>query len=304
MGGKMLKVSGVLAMISIWLILLLLGPSIAASDLSFDVGSSPTKAMYSKLLSNIRDNVKDPKLKYGGTDIPVMAEESPKTTKLLLVDLKASEGGTITIGINKVSLYVEGYLDKIKINNKEVFRAHIFPDASSYAIKNLFPEAPPGDVNRVEMKYTSGYGDIQNKAGLRSKVGLGIPQLNKFINKVYGKPLDVRTEAQLMLIVIQMLPEATRFKYIENMILENFYSFGYKPDPKTLSLEQNWQTITRGIQNSKNGVISPVLHLEDDTNKPWIVSKVSEIAPDMGLLKNEGQGGIDKLAIISVYPVE
>ncbi|KNA20053.1 hypothetical protein SOVF_055960 [Spinacia oleracea] len=107
MEGKTMKAFVVVAIS----IMVILEPSFAASDLSLDVGSA-TKTTYSKLLTDIRDNVKDPKLKYGGTNIPVMAKEG--TSKLLLIDLKSSDGKTITIGISKedkFNLYVQGYLD-------------------------------------------------------------------------------------------------------------------------------------------------------------------------------------------------
>ncbi|XP_021841706.2 antiviral protein I [Spinacia oleracea] len=280
--------SFVVVAISIWVILV--EAIITASGLDLDVGIA-TKTTYSKLLTDIRDNVKDPKLKYGGTNIPVMAKEG--TSKLLLIDLKSSDGKTITIGISKedkFNLYVQGYLDKVVENNREVFRAHIFPDASAYAKANMFiQQVPIGNKYRLPMKYKSTYGDIEKNGGSRTKLGLGVKQLNKFINNVYGKPFDAKTEAQFMLIVIQTIAEATRFKYIENMILAKFDSFENKPDPKTIELEVSWQKITKGIKSSNaEGEIKPELILKDAKGKTWKVNKVSQIAPDMGLLKYEG----------------
>lgn len=278
MEGKIVQAFVVVALS----IMVILDPSLAASDLSLNVASATT-ATYSKVLTDMRNNLQDPKLKYGNTNIPVMAAPS-KTPKYLLVDLKASDGGTITVAFSKTDLYVQGYLDKF--NNGKDFRAHFFPDALSDAKKTLFPEAKVA-ANRIEMKYKSSYGDIEKKAGDRSKLGLGVQPLNKLINKVYGKPLDVKTEAQLMLLVIQMLAEATRFKYIEGMILQKFSTF-YNPDPKTIELEKSWQKITKGIKSSIKGVIKPELVLVDDKGKPWKVSKVDQVVPVMGLLKYEG----------------
>lgn len=272
-------VSLVVVVISIWAIL---EPSRAA-DLSFDVASATTTS-YSKLLTDVRDRVKDPTLKYGGTNIPVMAAPT-NPAKYLTVDLSASDGGKITIALSKNDLYVAGYLDKV--DGK--FRAHFFKDAPSDAIKSLFPEATDAKY-RLIMAFKSSYADMEKSAKIvdRSKLGLGPLPLNKLINQVYGKKLDVPTEAKFMLVAVQMLAEATRFKYIEDAILQNIRS-SYNPDPKAIELEKSWQKITKAIKNSRNGVISPALDLIDAKGNRWTVSKVVDIAKDMGLLKNEGK---------------
>lgn len=81
----------------------ILSPGLA-TNVSLDVASA-TMSMYSKLLSEVRDNVKDMKLKYGKVNVPVMGAPS-NPVKYLLVNLKASEGGTITVGVSKNNLYV------------------------------------------------------------------------------------------------------------------------------------------------------------------------------------------------------
>ncbi|XP_021750694.1 ribosome-inactivating protein PD-L3/PD-L4-like [Chenopodium quinoa] len=269
----------VVVAISTWLVIL--KPTFAASDLSFDA-TNPAATTYSKLLSDLRNLVKDPKLKYGGTNVPVMAATFKK--KYILVDLKGSEGGTITIALNlNNDIYVVGYLDKLNGN----FRSHIFKDAPSDAKTDLFPEAT--GKNRLTINYKSSYADIESNAGVssRARVGLGVKPLNKFINDVYGKALVVKNEAQFMLVVIQMVSEATRFKYIESMILEKFAD-SYNPDPKAMRLEIRWSKISKGIKDSKKGVISPELDLKDVNDKDWKVTKVEDIVNDMALLKNFG----------------
>ncbi|KAL6582011.1 hypothetical protein OROMI_006025 [Orobanche minor] len=271
---KSVVLSFVVVVISISAIL---EPISCAADLSFEV-SSATTTSYSKLLRDVRDRVKDPTLKYGGTNIPVMAAPT-NPAKYLTIDLSASDGGKITIALSKNDLYVAGYLDKIDTK----FRAHFFKDAPSDARNSLFPEAT--GANRLNMAFKSSYADMEKSAKIadRSKLGLGPLPLNKLINQVYGKKLDVPTEAKFMLVAVQMLAEATRFKYIEDAILQNFRS-SYNPNPKAIELEKSWQKITIAIKNSTNGIISPPLNLDG-----WTVSKVVDIAKDMGLLKNEGR---------------
>ncbi|XP_021743223.1 ribosome-inactivating protein PD-L3/PD-L4-like [Chenopodium quinoa] len=280
----------VMVAIAVWMVL---EPTLAAKpDVSFDIEGA-TIASYSQLLTDVRNIVRDRKIVYGGRpDLPVMAKPSA-AKNYLYVDLTASGGRTITIAVNlrkDYNLYVVAYLDKINGN----FRSHIFKDfAKSYpadAEKNLFPEAKV-KADRLVMHYESNYAEVESKAGSRANLGLGKQPLILFFNKVYGQPIVDTSEARFMLVVMQMLSEATRFAYIERMIVENFEKETdecYKPDFKTIEFEKTWKKITVGIKNSKGGEIKPPLDLKDPEDNPWPVSSVEEIARDMGLLKNEG----------------
>ncbi|XP_048493337.1 antiviral protein alpha [Beta vulgaris subsp. vulgaris] len=269
--------------ISIWLVL---EPSCAA-DLSFDLGSA-TKTIFSKLLSDVRDKVKDPKLKYGDTNVPAIAAPS-NPSKYLLVDIKTPEGATITFALNKNDIYLDAYLDKFEGK----YRAHFFTNTPDTAKKSLFPEAK-GDKNRLDMHYANTYDAIEGKAGAkRSNFGLGVEKLKGLVNYVYGLKVDKKKgvdpkEAKLMLVLIQMFSEAGRFKYIEDMILQNFDT-SIIPDPKATRMENRWGKISEGIKNSKKGVISPELDLLDAQGKAWKVSKVKDIEGDMGILKYSGK---------------
>ncbi|XP_021726635.1 ribosome-inactivating protein PD-L3/PD-L4-like [Chenopodium quinoa] len=282
-----IKVMGacVVVAIAVWMVL---EPTLAASDIriSFDVEGATT-ATYSQLLNDVRNKVKDKNIVYGGLkDLPVMAAPSDN---YLYVDLTASQKRTITLAVNLnkgFSLYVIAYLDKINGN----FRSHIFKDLPNNVKDNLFPEAK-GKANRLIMNYKSDYASIESKAGSRNKLGLGKQPLNIFFNKVYGKPVDDKNQAKFMLVVMQMVSEATRFAYIENMIVQKFeqdINECYKPDFKMIELEKSWQKITVGIKNSKGGEIKPQLDLRGPNNEPWPVTRVDQIAKDMGLLKYEG----------------
>ncbi|KMT02564.1 hypothetical protein BVRB_9g202510 [Beta vulgaris subsp. vulgaris] len=268
--------------ISVWLVL---EPSCAA-DLSFDLGSA-TKTIYSKLLSDVRDIVKDPTLKYGNTSLPVIAAPS-NPPKYLLVDIKTPEGPTITFALNKNDLYLDAYLDQFEGK----YRAHFFTNSPDTAKKSLFPEAK--GENRLDMHYANTYDAIEGKAeAKRSNLVLGIEPLRVFVNYVYGLKVDKKKgvnpkEAKLMLVFIQMVSEAARFKYIEDMILDHF-DRPIIPNPKATRLENRWGKISEGIKDSTNGVISPELDLLDAQGEEWKVSKVKDIEGDMGLLKYSGK---------------
>ncbi|XP_048492610.1 antiviral protein I isoform X2 [Beta vulgaris subsp. vulgaris] len=248
-----------------------------AADVSLNLLTAD-ESDFSRFLTEMRVNLTDPNISYGGTHLPVMAA----STNFILVDLEF-EKGTMTLAFRRSDLYLEGYLDQIGGN----YRAHFFLDASPEGKASLFPNAR-GANNRIIMFYKGSYPDIEKVAKDRSKISLGIYELRKLMIQVYGQSkVDVPTEAKLMLLFIQMISEAARFKYIENKILETFY-MSFKPDPKILKLETSWQAITVGIRNSRNGVISPALKLDDVNGRDWIVSRVQDIVDDMALLKYEG----------------
>lgn len=80
-----------------------------------------------------------------------------------------------------------------------------------------------------------------------------------------------------------MVSEATRFKYIENQVKTNFNRAFY-PDPKIISLEGNWGKISTDIHDAKNGALLKPLELVDAKDTKWIMLRVDEIKPDVGLL--------------------
>lgn len=118
-------------------------------------------------------------------------------------------------------------------------------------------------------------------------MSLGIKPLNKLIDQVFGKNLDVKREAKLMLVVVHMISKAARFKYIQNMVLKSFTQF-YNSYPKALKLEGKWQSITKEIRKSNNGRLSSELDLVDAKGEPWKVTLVKDITGDMNLFKYEG----------------
>lgn len=255
--------------ITIWVFVLV--PMICA--LSFDLEKA-TKASYSTFLTTLRNQAKDPRLVY--YKIP-MLPAPVKPPNYFLIELIAAQGKTITLALAKDDLYVCAYLDQYQGK----YRAHFFPDAPSNAKTVLFKEAK--DL-RPQIKYESNYDSLESKAGPKRNVGLGITKLKSSIeDDVYGKELNVALEAKFLLIAIQMVSEAARFKYIENQVLANFPN-GFTPDYKILSLENKWSKISKAFFNSKDGSISPPLVLKDAKNKDWKVTKVTDIDTDMSLL--------------------
>ncbi|XP_074310193.1 ribosome-inactivating protein saporin-7-like [Silene latifolia] len=243
--------------------------------------ANPTQAKYSTFLTAIRTDVKDPKLNYGGTGIPVIG---PPTATYLRIDLKVA-AGTVSLALKRSDLYVVGLLAK---NDKNVNRAYYFNgQITSAQLDKLFPEAKGAKNQQKITEYQENYASLEKAAKMtRKKAGLGIGKLITYLGDVNGKARKVPAEATFMMVAIQMVSEAARFKYIEQMVLNNFPK-GFNPDDKVLILERNWDRISAAIKGSKNGVFTPPLVLKSpEVPTSWTVSKATEL--NMGLLKYLG----------------
>ncbi|CAK7352011.1 unnamed protein product [Dovyalis caffra] len=127
---------------------------------------------------------------------------------------------------------------------------------------------------------------MKSKAGSRENIELGVYKLQAAIQSAYGKPEDVNTEARFFIISIQMVSEAARFQYILNKVLEGGIYGSYEPDYKAISLENSWKKISDAIQTADpSGKFRSNITLKDAENKQCVVTQVSDIENDMGLLK-------------------
>jgi len=104
------------------------------------------------------------------------------------------------------------------------------------------------------------------------------------VQAVYEREINVATQAQFLLVSIQMISEAARFKYIEGQVLYNF-RVGFTPDYKVPNLEDKWGKISKAIfEANKEGKFNSALELKDERNQDWKVTEVKQIAPDVSLL--------------------
>nr|AAD32679.1 ribosome-inactivating protein 2 [Phytolacca insularis] len=250
------------------------------NPITFEVGNA-TINKYATFMKSLRDQAKDPNLQCYG--IPMLPNTS-LTPKYLLVALQDSSLKTITLMLKRNNLYVMGYADTY--NNK--CRYHIFKDISNTTERNdVMTTLCPNMSSRVgkNISYDSSYPALEKKVGRsRSKVQLGIQILNSDIGKIYGvDTVNEKTEAEFLLVAIQMVPEATRFKYIENQVKTNFNRAFY-PNAKVLNLEETWGKISTAIHDAKNGALTKPLELINEDGTKWIVLRVDEIKPDVGLL--------------------
>lgn len=248
--------------------------SLRYNTVTFDLAEADE---YSSSMTSLRNQLKDTT---PVCQIPITRKTAADSLLFVLVDLTTTTSKTLTLAIDVTNVYVVAYRDKYQ--NKD--RANFLLDASSVARKNLFTGAAVRNIT-----FGGSYSSLEGAAKqTRANIELGVSKLEYAIESVYGKQtINGQLEAKFLLIAIQMVSEAARFKYIENEVVNSGLWGSFKPDPKMLSLENNWGTISEAIHKSAPTctTISPPLTLTNPNNAQWKVGKVSDIRPDMGILK-------------------
>ncbi|KAK9668871.1 hypothetical protein RND81_13G092900 [Saponaria officinalis] len=212
--------------------------------------------------------------------------------KFLRVDLKVSTG-TVSLAIQRSNLYVLAYLAK---NDRNEFRAYYFKDKiTTSKLNGLFPEAY-GAQNHQQIEYGESYPQIETRAGItRKNAGLGVKKLAAYMAEVNRKPRVIKSEAGFILLAAQMVAEATRFRYIEDLVLDNFDTekeIEITPN-RVIILENSWSIISQATKDSNNGVFETTLVLKSYAvpNVEWEVDDVVEV--NMGILLNVDRPIVD-----------
>nr|AEY75258.1 antiviral ribosome-inactivating protein [Atriplex canescens] len=259
--------------IGIWVIL--------QSDVTFKLDPKPTQTTYNTFLQAIRNQVKDPNLVYEG--IPMIRAPTKPDTYLLveLESVKNNKKISLRLALSRNDLYVVAFADKYGGKVRGHFFPHLNIDTIEKA-KKVFPDV----VEVVQIKYGESYAQIESNAGTnRLSFPLGFDNLKANMEKVYGMDTSAKdyskTEARSLLIAIQMVAEAARFKYIQGRAVVTTPPNDYK----ILSLENNWGAISKGIRNAVKKVINPPITLQYPNGATWTVTQVGDIKNDMGLLK-------------------
>ncbi|XP_062076288.1 nigrin b-like [Humulus lupulus] len=163
----------------------------------------------------------------------------------------------------------------------------------------FFKEAPPKSqsllFNQCTTKVSVNLETNYVKLGGREKTRLGFKALDKslevFKNFNSKEPTDVL--CQNLLVVIQMVAEAARFKNIQQLMEWKGFESGFLPGGYIISYENKWEDLSKAIQQSKNGKFATPIQLLNEDYTPRNVSTVAEVQKDMGLLLNVATKSFD-----------
>nr|AAN65450.1 ribosome-inactivating protein ME1 [Mirabilis expansa] len=263
---------------------LLAPPTLATLDLT-------AAANYPPFITNMR-NVLSEKDK-NGKDVLLCTMKKISTTvpspRYAYVDIKASATQTVTLAIDRTNTYVLGYRDIFGGTDRAAFFKDVYDDA-----KDLFPDAK--GKNRIKLSYGSQYTTL----GDRTKVPLGIKSLRISITAIYGEAAGTdldKNRREFFLLALQMVAEATRFKYISDKIPTERDYDTLKVDNHMIALENGWDLLSTAIYNAKSSTTKPTkcellktpVSLIWLGQNEWNFNSVEEIAKVVGLLKAKGK---------------
>lgn len=293
---------GIAATVCLWCIILVMRPSSALEEVSMQeelhLGAYATETYdlsggtkgYSQFLTNLRKKLEATK----ACNMPVTRANLPAGAEYVLVDLKVTTAQYVTLAIRVNNVYLVAY----RVGGKTQGTFLNEPDVK-FARSKLFDMKD----NQPTLRYDSNYANIEAVGGSRKDLLLGLQELRKRIVAFFdpNKPVSAAEEAQFILTSIQMVSEAARFKYIENLVVKSGLSTSFKPDSKMIDLQTNWGKISKAVHQSNGQVpnqcvtISPPIVI---AGKTW--NLVSDIKVDVILLMYNSNNANNQLFSKSV----
>nr|AAC49672.1 precursor ribosome inactivating protein [Sambucus nigra] len=212
---------------------------------------------YRNFLGELQDLVT--RKSYTSLDLPVLKPQVPVENRFVLARLTNPSGDTVTLAIDVVNLYVVAF----SANG----RSYFFKESTDIEKKNLFV-----DTKQENLKFTGNYNSLEQQAGdRRESIPLGPNSLAQAISSLsrYSGG-DAKSLAKALLVVIQMVSEAARFRYIELRIWTSVTdAIDFTPDPLMLSMENKWSYMSKEIQGATvGGTFAHVVQLQDQGNNP------------------------------------
>ncbi|WOH12190.1 hypothetical protein DCAR_0831692 [Daucus carota subsp. sativus] len=222
-----------------------------------------TQTTYGDFIHNLRHGMGSQSTIYG---IPQLKDAASwaNADRYVEVTLYNSAGTSITLAIDKVNVYVIGY--------RNGYEAYFFPGQDGPETSNVFV-----GTTRSLLPFNSSYSALEKSAGTtRGSINLGIGELDKAIQALYDKKDSAM--ASSMLIVIQMISDAVRSRYVEKLVLQHISNDNstsvFLPTPAMIAFEDDWKNLSNKITNSVGGVIYPPFILPTGSNQDVSVTSV------------------------------
>ncbi|WCJ41748.1 Ribosome-inactivating protein cucurmosin [Euphorbia peplus] len=226
---------------------------------------------YQTFITSLRNNLQSGSKSH---DIAILRKLSEITDQNMFLNVELIQHNethtfSITVGVSVVNAYVIAY----KSGTKSFF----FKESTDKAYKLLFDK-----TTKKQLTVSTNY----NNLGDRKKVELGIKPLGEAIetlSKFDGENFDT-TFTDSLLVVIQMISEASRFKFIELQI-EGDIIYGYKPKWDTITYENKWDKLSEQIQISgTDGKFKTTIELQNADGSNNIVSNVAQVKSDITVM--------------------
>ncbi|GMP41567.1 hypothetical protein CsSME_00011616 [Camellia sinensis var. sinensis] len=235
----------------------------AYSSISFNAAGA-TAATYRDFLGELRALVSRGTRTVNGLPVLNLESEVSAGNRFVLVGL-INGNYRVTLAIDAVNLYLVAFSGA---NNKSFF----FKDATTLQLNNLFV-----GTSQTKLSYNSNYVSLENQSGVkRDELPLGPTPLTEAITSL-SKGESV---AKPLLVVIQMVSEAARFKYIEEQVRQSITAGNtFTPKGLIVSMQNEWGSMSKQVLLSPDGerFINSV-QLLDDNYQTLIINDFSTLS--------------------------
>nr|5Z37_A Chain A, Abrin A-chain [Abrus precatorius]5Z3I_A Chain A, Abrin A-chain [Abrus precatorius]5Z3J_A Chain A, Abrin A-chain [Abrus precatorius] len=221
-----------------------------------------TSQSYKQFIEALRERLR------GGLihDIPVLPDPTTlqERNRYITVELSNSDTESIEVGIDVTNAYVVAY--------RAGTQSHFLRDAPSSASDYLFT-----GTDQHSLPFYGTYGDLERWAHQsRQQIPLGLQALTHGISFFRSGGNDNEEKARTLIVIIQMVAEAARFRYISNRVRVSIQTgTAFQPDAAMISLENNWDNLSRGVQESVQDTFPNQVTLTNIRNEPVIVDSLS-----------------------------
>jgi hypothetical protein len=215
--------------------------------------------------------------------------------RFILVDITNLAGEIATLALDVTNVYLVGY----RVGNSSFFFRPDNADTRA-ALHYLFE-----GTSRFDLHCTARYGDIGNIARLPRESALGdirlyielgpyaldraITSMNRYARR--RTPLILHAVARGLIVCIQMVSEAARFRAIETAMSSRIESdIDYPPGHSIVGLENQWRPMSEALQRTTNGGVLANLTLERNDGVSYQVTEISWAIAIIALMKFDCRG--------------
>nr|ABW23506.1 prepropulchellin IV [Abrus pulchellus subsp. tenuiflorus] len=221
-----------------------------------------TSQSYQQFMDALRDRLTSGLIH----DIPVLRDPTTvqERNRYVTVQLSNSDTESIQVGIDVTNAYVVAY----RAGSRSYFLRDVPASASTYLFTG---------TNQYSLPFNGTYGDLERWAHQnREQVHLGLQAFRHGISFLRSGDDDNEERAHTMIVIIQMVAEAARFRYISNRVAVSIRTgTAFQPDPAMISLENNWDNLSAGVQRSVQDTFPNEVTLRSINNRPVIVDSLS-----------------------------
>ncbi|XP_027351670.1 abrin-a-like [Abrus precatorius] len=221
-----------------------------------------TSKSYKQFMDALRDRLT------GGLIHGIAVLRDPSTVeerdRYITVELSNSDTESIEVGIDVTNAYVVAY--------RAGTQSYFLRDAPTSASDYLFT-----GTDQYSLPFNGTYGDLERWAHQsRQQIPLGLQALTHAISFLRSGGSDNEEKARSLIVIIQMVSEAARFRYISNRVGVSIRTgTAFQPDPAMISLENNWGRLSGGVQQATQDTFPSDVTLRNIRDEPVIVNSLS-----------------------------